>query len=90
VNSRPGRNTLPSGTFCLLYSVNPGGIRPMPIRFIVRDGLPVPIAVRRSYKDDDVLVVVDPTARAADLRRLARMLLSDDERAQLRRFLTQK
>jgi hypothetical protein len=61
----------------------------MPIRFIAQDGLLVPIAVRRSYQDNDVLVVVDPTARAADLRRLARMLLSDDERAQLRRFLAQ-
>ena len=62
----------------------------MPIRFIAQEGLPVPIVVRRSYQDDDVLVMVDPTARAADLRRLARMLLSGDERAQLRRFLAQR
>jgi hypothetical protein len=61
----------------------------MPIRFIAQDRLLVPIVVRRSYRDDDVLVVVDPTARAADLRRLARMLLSNDERARLRRFLAQ-
>jgi hypothetical protein len=61
----------------------------MPIRFIAQDGLPAPIAVRRSYKDDDVLVVVDPTARAGDLRRLARILLGNNERAQLRRFLAQ-
>jgi hypothetical protein len=61
----------------------------MPIRFIAQDGLLVPIVVRRSYRDHDVLVMVDPTARAADLRRLARMLLSNDERAQLRRFLAQ-
>lgn len=62
----------------------------MPIRFIARDGLPAAIAVRRSDQDDDVLVVVDPTAPAADLRRLARTVLRADERAQLARFLTQK
>jgi hypothetical protein len=61
----------------------------MPIRFIARDGLSVAIAVRRSHEDDDVLVVVDPTAPAADLRRLARMLLRADEREQLARFLAQ-
>jgi hypothetical protein len=61
----------------------------MPIRFITQDRLLVPIVVRRSYQDHDVLVMVDPTARAGDRRRLARMLLSDDERAQLRRFLAQ-
>jgi hypothetical protein len=59
------------------------------MQLVAQPGLLAAIVVARPVQgDDDALVVIDPAAPAADVLDLSTMLLRDDEREQLARFLS--